>query len=108
MWKLKIKKPLKAQNLETVIQFYLNIISKSIINATPKDAFTKTGSVISACLKIISYRLNLIWCALGLASNVPPLLVSCEDGTNYFLLKLKILAKREIEFTTKFAIARNV
>jgi hypothetical protein len=26
-------------------------------------------------------------------------------GTNYFLLKIKILAKREL--TTKFAIARN-
>ena len=28
-------------------------------------------------------------------------------GTNYFLLKIKILAKRERELTTKFAIARN-
>lgn len=28
-------------------------------------------------------------------------------GTNYFPLKIKILAKREREFTTKLAIARN-
>ncbi len=28
-------------------------------------------------------------------------------GTNYFPLKIKILAKRERELTTKFAIARN-
>jgi hypothetical protein len=28
-------------------------------------------------------------------------------GTFYFLLKIKILAKRERELTTKFAIARN-
>jgi len=28
-------------------------------------------------------------------------------GTNYFLLKIKILAKRKRELTTKFAIARN-
>ena len=28
-------------------------------------------------------------------------------GTFYFLLKIKILAKRKREFTTKFAIARN-
>ena len=27
--------------------------------------------------------------------------------TDYFLLKIKILAKREFEFTTKFANARN-
>ena len=29
-------------------------------------------------------------------------------GTDYFLLKIKFLAKREREFTTKFAIAPNV
>ncbi len=28
-------------------------------------------------------------------------------GTDYFLLKIKILAKRERALTTKFAIARN-
>jgi hypothetical protein len=28
-------------------------------------------------------------------------------GTDYFLLKKKFLAKRESDFTTKFAIAQN-
>jgi len=39
--------------------------------------------------------------------NVPPLPAVANCGTNYFLLKIKILAKRERELTTKFAIARN-
>ena len=37
-----------------------------------------------------------------------PALVEVENfGSDYFLLKIKILAKRERESTTKFAIARN-
>jgi len=39
--------------------------------------------------------------------NVLPLGEVASDGTAYLLLKIKILAKREREFTTKFAIARN-
>jgi hypothetical protein len=31
-----------------------------------------------------------------------------DFGTDYFLLKIIFLAKREREFTTKFAIAPNV
>ena len=39
--------------------------------------------------------------------DVPPLGEVAKFGTNYFLLKIKILAKRERELTTKFAIART-
>jgi hypothetical protein len=42
-----------------------------------------------------------------MAGNVSPLHEVANFGTNYFLLKIKILAKRERELTTKFAIARN-
>ena len=45
-------------------------------------------------------RLKLLPTSRGFATVV-------KFGTNYFLLKIKILAKREREFTTKFAIARN-
>jgi hypothetical protein len=39
--------------------------------------------------------------------DVPPLGEVANFGTNYFPLKIKILAKRKRELTTKFAIARN-
>ena len=39
--------------------------------------------------------------------NVPALGEVANYGTDYFLLKIKFLAKRECELTTKFAIARN-
>ncbi len=39
--------------------------------------------------------------------DVPPLQEVANFGTDYFLLKIKILAKRKRELTTKFAIARN-
>jgi hypothetical protein len=42
-----------------------------------------------------------------LTANVPPLHAVAKFGTNYFLLKIKILAKRERELATKFAIAKN-
>ena len=41
------------------------------------------------------------------AGNVPALGEVANFGTDYFLLNYKFLAKREREFTTKFAIARN-
>jgi hypothetical protein len=41
------------------------------------------------------------------ATSVPALGEVAKFGTDYFLLKIKILAKRERELTTKFAIARN-
>ena len=40
--------------------------------------------------------------------DVPALGEVANFGTDYFLLKLIFLAKREREFTTKFAIAPNV
>ena len=40
--------------------------------------------------------------------DVPALGEVANFGTDYFLLKIKFLAKREREFTTKFAIAPNV
>ena len=43
----------------------------------------------------------------AITTNVPRLQEVANFGTNYFLLKIKILAKRKREFTTKFAIARN-
>jgi len=42
-----------------------------------------------------------------LTANVPRLQEVANFGTNYFLLKIKILAKREHELTTKFAISCN-
>jgi hypothetical protein len=42
------------------------------------------------------------------AANVPALGEVASFGTDYFLSKIKILAKRKREFTTKFAIAPNV
>ena len=39
--------------------------------------------------------------------NVPALGEVANFGTDYFLLKIKFLAKREREFTTKYAIAQN-
>ena len=38
----------------------------------------------------------------------PRLASVANFGTDYFLLKIIFLAKREREFTTKFAIAPNV
>ena len=43
-----------------------------------------------------------------LISNVPALAEVANFGTDYFLLKIKFLAKRKREFTEKFAIAPNV
>jgi len=42
-----------------------------------------------------------------MSANVPPLHEVANFVTFYFPLKIKILAKREREVTTKFAIARN-
>ena len=42
-----------------------------------------------------------------LAHNVPWLCEVTSLGTDYFLSKLKFLAKCKSEFITKFAIARN-
>ena len=42
-----------------------------------------------------------------LFANVPALGEVANFGTDYFLLKIKILAKRKREFTTKFAILPN-
>ena len=38
-------------------------------------------------------------------AHVPALCAVAKFGTDYFLLKIKILAKRKRELTTKFAIA---
>jgi len=43
----------------------------------------------------------------SVAVNVAALGEVANFGTDYFLLKIKILAKRKRELTTKFAIARN-
>lgn len=45
---------------------------------------------------------------LKLRLTFPRLASVANFGTDYFLLKIKFLAKREREFTTKFAIAPNV
>jgi hypothetical protein len=42
-----------------------------------------------------------------ITANVPALGEVANFGTVYFQLKIKILAKRERELNTKFAIARN-
>ncbi len=43
----------------------------------------------------------------SLAANVSGLGVFAKYGTDYFLLNFKFLAKRKLEFTTKFAITPN-
>ena len=45
---------------------------------------------------------------LRFPTTFPRLASVANFGTDYFLLKIKFLAKREREFTTKFAIAPNV
>jgi hypothetical protein len=40
-----------------------------------------------------------------IATNVPPLHAVAKYGTDYFLLKIKIIAKRKHELTIKLAIA---
>jgi hypothetical protein len=42
-----------------------------------------------------------------MSANLLPLGEVASYGTAYLLLKIKIIAKREGEFTIKFAIARN-
>ncbi len=41
------------------------------------------------------------------AANVPALGEVANFGTDYFLLKIKFLARNKREFTTKFAILPN-
>ena len=43
----------------------------------------------------------------SITANVLALGEVANFGTDYFLLKIKFLAKREREFTTKFAILPN-
>jgi hypothetical protein len=50
------------------------------------------------CLLVFGYRFSL-------TVNVLVLGVVASFGTDYFLLKIKFLAKRKRELTTKFAIA---
>ena len=45
--------------------------------------------------------------SVKLSPNVPALGEVAKFGTDYFLLKIKFLAKRKREFTTKFAILPN-
>ncbi|AIN75179.1 hypothetical protein FPG3_07205 [Flavobacterium psychrophilum FPG3] len=45
--------------------------------------------------------------SVSLDANVPALGEVANFGTNYFLLKIKFLAKCKREFTTKFAILPN-
>jgi hypothetical protein len=44
----------------------------------------------------------------GISHNVPPLGEIARFVTVYFLLKIKFLAERKREFTTKFAILPSV
>ena len=45
--------------------------------------------------------------SLAIAANVPALGEVANFGTDYFLSKIKFLAKCKREFTTKFAILPN-
>jgi len=58
----------------------------------------------------LSIRFNIVdfevFSAVGkITANVSGLCEVANFGTNYFLLKIKFLAERKREFTTKFAIA---
>ena len=52
----------------------------------------------------IVVRLVVVVSSVRLACNVPALGEVASFGTDYFLLKIKFLAKCKREFTTKFAI----
>jgi hypothetical protein len=52
--------------------------------------------------------MNAIFLILGLAHNVPALGEVANFGTDYFLLKIKFLARNKSVFTTKFAILPSI
>ena len=70
-----------------------------------KVCFKATFSVSISASFNVNFFLRKIF--EKLAYNVPRLQEVANFGTNYFLLKIKILAKRERELTTKFAISCN-
>jgi len=62
-------------------------------------------------LKVVSNApavVNRISFFTAVLPTFPRLASVANFGTDYFLLKIIFLAKREREFTTKFAIAPNV
>ena len=65
--------------------------------------------LISLVTFSVSSNVNFLFSKISekLAYNVPRLQEVANFGTNYFLLKIKILAKCERELTTKFAISCN-
>jgi hypothetical protein len=54
----------------------------------------------------ILFSVGIVGC-FSFAGNVPALGEVAKFGTDYFLLKIKFLAKCKREFTTKFAILPN-
>jgi hypothetical protein len=54
-----------------------------------------------------SCHLSVWFVSVKLAHNVPPLGEVANFVTVYFPLKIKFLAERKREFTTKFAILPN-
>ena len=82
----------------------LNIVqlNESTIIANNNDN-TKWRIILEVFKKCISFLAGFYWLPITFRrfSSV------AKCGTNYFLLKIEILAKCERELTTKFAIARN-
>ena len=63
--------------------------------------------MIKPIKNVVNIIINFIVVFFELAANVPALGEVANFGTDYFLLKIKFLAKRKREFTTKFAILPN-
>ena len=59
-------------------------------------------------MSVVSRSKRVVLCGRpNIAGNVPALCAVANFGTDYFLSKIKILAKRKRDFTIKFAIAQN-
>jgi hypothetical protein len=60
---------------------------------------------VSACAVGAKPNVPFVRWLFSLSDNVPPLGEVANFVTDYFPLKIKFLAERKREFTTKFAIA---
>jgi hypothetical protein len=69
--------------------------------------FTIFSTTFKVFFGFMKRKFSFLFRIQRVSVNVPPLGEVAKFGTFYFLLKIKILAKRKREFTTKFAILPN-
>ena len=58
-------------------------------------------------MKNVNVKMNIFREVINMFANVPALGEVANFGTDYFLSKIKFLARNKREFTTKFAILPN-